>query len=120
VNRRDGLKLLIAAPVGGSLLSANGADAIPEAIYDGRFAEARALARRSLVSHDCQRDAAGLWYARFAARTDRSRPLRGLTTQADAMVLADCARREGLLFAQLEPARSDGLVAWVIARKGFS
>ena len=39
----------------------------------------------------------------------------GLTTQADAMILADLARREDRRFTLFVPPASNGLVHWHIA-----
>jgi hypothetical protein len=74
------------------------------------------FARDAHVAFDCQADAAALWFAHFAGRAERAAGLAGLTSGADVLVLADCARREGLGFTQLgRPTPRSGLVAWQIS-----
>lgn len=121
MNRRDGLKLMALFAATGALpalVTIRGAN--PIAIYDGRFAEARAFARKAQRAYDCRQDAAGLWFSRFAGRGGHDGQIIGLTSAADAMVLADCARREGLRFATLRlPRPGETLIAWTIARRGL-
>jgi len=120
MNRRDSLKLLTLAASAGAfpgIALAHGAR--PIAIYDGRFAEGRAFARTIFRAHDCRHDAAALWFAHFAGKTRPDMVIVGLTSAADALVLADCARREGLGFRQDRTNRRHGpLVAWTIQAKG--
>jgi len=90
------------------------------AIYDGRFAEARAFARTMGQAHDCRHDAASLWFGQFSGKLDPGAALIGLTSAADAMVLADCARREGLVFAHAHRSGHGGqLIGWTISRRAL-
>lgn len=119
MTRRDSLKILALAA---------GAGALPGlallkrpagvAVYDGRYAEARAFARTAQQAHDCQADPASVWFAHFAAPGLTIAEIAGLTTAADAMILADCARREGYAFEAVQPSPGkSALVAWTITRK---
>lgn len=116
IQRRSLLKLIGAgALAAGAPLAAHPA---PILIYDGRFARARALAADASHAHDCSRDAAQLWYATFAGRT-LPLPLLGVTTRADALILADLARREGHSLSSMPPvAGAPQLCLWAIARAG--
>jgi len=120
VNRRESLKFaMLAAGLGlvpGFALARGGSTAV---IYDGRYREACAFASGGPAAFDCQHDAAGLWYRHFAGRNRTKGNISGLTCAADALVLADCARREGLRFARIElgAGRSSRLIAWEITRK---
>ena len=115
MNRRDSIKL---AALGAGVLAVPGAafaaQPAPPLIYDSRFAAARAFAHGALA-HDCADDAAILWFARFSGRQLPSGGLAGFTTMADALVLGDCARREGLRWALADSAADpSGLVHWRI------
>lgn len=118
MTRRDSLKIF-------GLLS--GAAALPGLallrpsagilIYDGRFTQGRELAQTASQAFDCQADAASTWFthvADFAATTGR---IEGLTTSADAMIIADCARRDGFAFRQGKPSPTNGLTAWSLSGK---
>jgi hypothetical protein len=85
-------------------------------IYDGRFAEARALVHNTAHAHDCQADAAALWFRAFAGNAVGFARIDGVTSPADALILSDCARREGL---RLEfPGTTTGqLVVWQISKR---
>lgn len=118
MNRRESLKFLALATSAAAWPTlAIARDRNRIAIYDGRFPEGRAFGRGAARAYDCQVDAARLWFDRFAGRSGCNNTVVGLTGAADAMVLADCARREGLAFTRIEPAGKVGrLVAWTIAR----
>ena len=121
MNRRDSLKFLtVTGVIGMSVPVAGAIGGMSVAVYDGRFAEARAFARAATRAFDCGADAASLWYREFAVRADRRLTIHGLTSAADALILADCARREGLTFRAAHPPASGAmLVAWTIAPRGF-
>ena len=121
MNRRDSLKFLtMTGVIGMSTPVAGAIGGISVAVYDGRFAEARAFARAATHAFDCRVDAASLWYRAFADRAERRLTIHGLTSAADALVFADCARREGLQIRMAQPSGSGAmLVAWTIAPRGF-
>lgn len=117
--RRDSIKWLAAGAVGtgmalraGSVLAAATETRV---VFDGRFFAARAFAAGHATALDCQADAAALWFEVLWPQYRSTTTIIGITTAADAMILADCARREGLVFTS---ARSDnrphGLVSWRI------
>ena len=87
------------------------------AIYDGRFADARTFASGFATRLDCQVDAAALWHRDILYALPLSGPLSGpllgLTTPADALILADCGRRAGMLLERI-PANGmpSRLVHW--------
>lgn len=117
--RRDGLKLLAASAVGTGVALWSGpvlaARAETRAVFDGRFTFARAFAANHSSALDCQEDAAALWFGVLSPQYRTASTIIGLTTAADAMILADCARREGLVFTTLRSiGQSAGLVAWQI------
>lgn len=116
IRRRSLLKLMGAGMVvAGTPLTAQPVSIL---IYDGRFARARAFAADATHAHDCSQDAAQLWYAAFAGRT-LPLPLHGLTTRADALILADLARREGHALSGIRPAAgASQLCLWNIGRAG--
>lgn len=122
MNRRDSLKLMVV----GTTVAAWPALALerraaPVLIYDGRFAPARAFAAGAARAFDCQFDAALLWYHSFAGEISGFTAIHGLTTQADAMVLADCARRSGLHFAQGQGHDpSSHLISWWISSESIA
>lgn len=121
MNRRDSLKFLTAAGMISASAPLAGAIGAPSmVIYDGRFAAARSFAHQATHAYDCRIDAASLWYREFAGRADRH-AIHGLTSAADALVLADCARREGLQFREApSPGPNGMLVAWTITPRRFS
>jgi hypothetical protein len=88
-------------------------------VYDGRFRASRDFAKQAAEAFDCGPDAARLWFARLAREPSGSNAIFGLTTPADAMVLADCARRDGRRFTTVAaPAHNDQLVEWTISPAG--
>jgi hypothetical protein len=119
MNRRDNLKLLLA----GSMSSAIPAVAVAGVqdrvfVFDGRFAAARSVAGQATLAFDCQHDAAALWFASVKATALSGVVIDGLTTPADALVLGDCASREGLRCVILPTRAGDErLWAWTIARR---
>lgn len=116
MNRRDSLKAL-GAGAGASLvpLSALAREAPAAMVMDSRYAESRLFAGLAAMAFDCRHDAAGLWYAALAGRMPALLPLEGLTTAADACIMADCARDGGLSFEILSaPRGSSQLVQWRI------
>lgn len=118
--RRDILRLgalaagLLAWPV-----LAQGSPHARALIYDGRFAEARAFARGAAQAHDCQCDAAALWFRAFAGNAAGFAGIDGLTSAADALILSDCARRDGLRLDRLGTTGAQ-LVAWRIEKPSFA
>ncbi|GEM_PF-1107414 len=95
-------------------------------IFDGRFRQARIFAARALAAGainalDCRMDAALLWYQHCAGQIDPACSITGITGATDAMILADCARRDGLVFTHsATPAEidlPDGLIIWSIGHK---
>lgn len=117
--RRDSLKLLSLG------IGASGATLWPmsalagvgdvRAVFDGRFAMARAFASGYFNAYDCQLDAAALWFGSLLPQHRAGMAIVGLTSPADAMILADCARREGLTFTSHTPATEPrDLIAWDI------
>ena len=115
MNRRENLKLIAlgtgAATLPGLALAAQPA---PPLIYDSRFAATRARAQ-GVQAHDCAHDAAQLWFARFARQPLPPGGIAGFTTQADSLILADLARREGFRMRLTGTAPDpSGLVRWHI------
>ncbi len=120
MNRRECLTALALTASAGaipliSLACTGGAGGETLAVYDGRFAEARAFARPMDHAYDCRHDAAGLWFGQLAHRRHPGVRIIGLTTGADAMVLADCARRAGQAFRSGAASGDGRLIAWTIA-----
>lgn len=118
--RRDSLKLLAAGVVGTGMALRAGpvlaAGSKTRAVFDGRFAAARAFAQSYAGALDCQRDAATLWFDVLWPHYRPNMTIAGVTTAADAMILADCARREGLVFkVSVSAGLADGLTRWSIA-----
>jgi hypothetical protein len=119
MNRRDNLKLLLAGSVGAALparaFAGNGERVF---VFDGRFAVARGMAGRVPLALDCQHDAAALWFASLKEMGASGPVIDGLTTPADALVLADFASRDGLRFVALPgPLADNRLVEWIITRR---
>ena len=86
-----------------------------QVVFDGRFAAARAFAAGHSAVHDCQADAAATWFEDLWPGYRQGMAIVGVTTAADALILADCARREGLACTVDRTAhRLDGLVSWTI------
>ncbi len=72
----------------------------------------------SPLALDCQHDAAALWFASLKEMGASGPVSDGLTTPADALVLADCASRDGLRFVALpSPLAANRLAAWIITRR---
>jgi hypothetical protein len=116
VNRRDTIKL---AALGVGLVAMPGfalaAQPTAPLIFDGRFATGIAFAAGNPRTWDCGEDAASLWFAQFAHKPLPSGGIAGFTTMADALVLADCARRQRLRLVLADiPADPSGLVHWHI------
>lgn len=91
-------------------------------IFDGRFRQARIFAARALAGGagqalDCRMDAALLWHRRCSGRIDASVPVVGITGMADAMILADCTRRDGRILTRTEIRTPDGLIIWSLTQK---
>ena len=79
------------------------------------LAAARAFAAGHSAVHDCQADAAATWFEDLWPGYRQGMAIVGVTTAADALILADCARREGLACTVDRTAhRLDGLVSWTI------
>jgi hypothetical protein len=118
MNRRESLQLLTLAGVCALLSEVTRARSIPRTvIYDGRYPEALALAADAERAFDCRSDAAILWYSHLLSVRATGPMIQGATLPADAMVLADCARREGSHFEYVGAPRGDRpLVEWVIRR----
>lgn len=117
MNRRDAMKLMAigASAASWPVLALDRTSAFA-VIYDGRFAQGRAFALGSSRTFDCQFDAALLWHHHFAAINIPMPVIDGLTTPADALVLADCARRSGWHLSQsTSPASGSQLIAWRIS-----
>lgn len=119
MNRRDNLKLLLAGSFG-SAIPAVAFAGVQERVFvfDGRFAVARSMAGQATLAFDCQHDVAALWFASIKATASSGVVIDGLTTPADALVLEDCASREGLRCIVLPSwAGDERLRAWTIARR---
>ena len=117
MNRRDNLKLLLAGSFG-SVIPTVAFAGVQERVFvfDGRFAAARSMARQATLAFDCQNDAAALWFASVKAAALSGVVVDGLTTPADALVLDDCAHREGLRCVTLPTLAGDErLRSWTIA-----
>ena len=114
ISRRDGLKL--GAALGGLTLGTAGRATAPAiAVFDSRFAAARRFAIPYAHRRDCAQDSARLWHAALAADVEAGCRLEGLTMAADAAILADYARREGLRFHLL---KGEGLLKrWMLEAK---
>ena len=95
MNRRESLALLVVAAAGQSLPALALARASDQsvAIYDGRYSEACEFAADAAMALDCRVDAALLWYASGLAAARHVHMVSGMTTAADALVIADCASR---------------------------
>ena len=117
--RRESLKLLsvgTGAAMWPFAALASGGDL--RAVFDARFSMARAFAAGYANAYDCQHDAATLWFAHLWPQHRPGMTVHGLTTAADAMILADCARRERLAFRICDTAHlPDGLIAWDISER---
>lgn len=113
MNRRDSLKLLgiglAVMPLPAFAVGEPGA-----AVFDSRFANSRLFARGAGTSFDCCHDAAALWFGSLAPHIRGLLPIAGLTTAADAHILADCARDHGLAMSIL--ATHGQLLVWRLAR----
>lgn len=115
MNRRDSIKAvalgagLVARPV---VAMAEPAGA---RVFDSRFAASRAFGAVAQPAFDCQSDAAHIWLTSLTEGAFPRGGVEGLTTQADAMILADLARREERRFTLFGPFGSTGLVHWQIA-----
>jgi hypothetical protein len=119
MNRRENLGLMLTTVAANLLPSAGRAAECAVVIYDGRFPEARTFVAGATKALDCSHDAAILWYASHLATARGPQIALGITTAADALVIADCARRAGL---QCKPmvhgvaAPTSTLVRWAISR----
>jgi len=114
--RRDCLKAAVAgAGIAALPVRAAFAAVTTLTVYDGRYAAARSFAAGFRTAHDCRHDAAILWFEKIAPHLAAANIIVGVTTPIDAMILADCARREGLsLTITPSPRLPHALVAWEI------
>jgi len=120
VIRRDSLKLLSIGTGGAALwpVAALAGGGQVHAVFDGRFSAASDFSAGYAIAHDCQHDAATLWFDQLWPQHRPGITIHGLTTAADAMILADCARRERLAFSISENLNlPSGLIAWNIAHR---
>jgi hypothetical protein len=119
MNRRENLGLMLTTVAATLLPSPGRAAERAVVIYDGRFSEAREFAAGATQALDCSHDAAILWYASHLATARGPQIALGITTAADALVIADCARRAGLQFKptmQSAVTPTSTLVGWAISR----
>jgi hypothetical protein len=117
MNRRESLALLVVAAAGQALPVVARASGRSVAIYDGRYPEACDFAADAGMALDCRVDAALLWYSSGLANARHIQVVGGMTTAADALVIADCASRSGLRFARaLRSKRETSLVCWTLTR----
>lgn len=117
MNRRDAIKMAalgIGLAAWPSLVHA--ADAGRIVIYDSRFPESTTFAASFASKVDCRNDAAALWFNQLARPRFARGEIAGCTTAADAMILADCARREGRVFSRVgDVAGNRQLTIWRIS-----
>jgi hypothetical protein len=117
MNRRESLALLVVAAAGQALPAVARASGRSVAIYDGRYSEACEFAADAAVALDCRVDAALLWYSSGLAVAHHVHMVSGMTTAADALVLADCASRSGMRLARIPHATTASpLVCWALTR----
>ena len=121
MNRRQ---ILAAAAAAGVPVPALAAAGPALAVFDERYAEARAFAaaqrRRGAVVIEAQADVGRLWYGPVRAALARGeRPrIAGLTTYADFVVIRGCAAEARLRLSHGEiprGPRSPVLVSWSIS-----
>ena len=119
MNRRENLSLMLGSAAASLLPSAGRAAERAVVIYDARFPEARAFAAGAPRALDCSHDVAILWYSSQLSTARGPQVAQGMTTAADALVIADCARRAGLQFDPMATgaaAPASPLVRWSIRR----
>ena len=117
MNRRESLSLLLVASAAHALPAFARASNRSVVIFDGRFREACDFAADAGLALDCRVDAALLWYSSGLAAARHIRVVSGMTTAADALVIADCASRSGLRYAHIPHApHASALVCWTLTR----
>ena len=124
-NRREFMKvagLAAAAPVSAVAAVPSGPPTVRRAVYDDRFAAARAFGadaeRRGWAVRSIQGDVTDLWFGELDQLWRREPvAIAGLTRDNSLFVLERLAWDHGLRVVSRRDHAEDGLVSWIIAPK---